>query len=144
MVGSRRYVGGFAFCVLRFALCLVLADGGRSKSKGKTQSAKRKSKTPTELPMMSLSCVHRGECRLPPALPHQPRGSTVNGQRSKVGCGAYPTYDLPHTTYVLSFQQHSGFQSVTTFVFYNIPATLSILEARSFVFNNIPASVVHF
>jgi hypothetical protein len=33
----------------------------------------------------------------------------------------FPTYDLPPTNY-LSFQQHSRFQSVTTFVFCNIPA----------------------
>ena len=44
----------------------------------------------------------------------------------------------------LSFQQHSRFQRVTTFVFYNIPASLGGPQVRSFVFNNVPASFPRF
>jgi hypothetical protein len=64
------------------------------------------------------------------------------------------TYPLRHTTYrpphlpsaayLLSFQQHSRFQRVTIFVFYNIPALSRPGKSRSFVFIDIPASVAHF
>jgi len=58
--------------------------------------------------------------------------------------GAFPTYHLRHTTYLLSFQEHSRFQRVTTFVLYNIPAFLRPVETRSFVFIDIPAMFIHF
>jgi len=76
-------------------------------------------------------------------LPHLPTESTVDGQQSRAGCGSSPTYDLPPTNY-LSFQQHSRFRRVTTFVFYNIPALPWAAEAWSFVFIDIPALVLHF
>ncbi|MGD0012221.1 MAG: hypothetical protein ABSE93_27240, partial [Terriglobia bacterium] len=40
--------------------------------------------------------------------------------------------------------QHPRFQRVTTFVLYNIPASLWVVESRSFVFIDIPASVRQF
>jgi hypothetical protein len=64
---------------------------------------------------------------------------------SSVTCpSSFPTYHLRHTTYLLSFQQHSRFQRITTFVFYNIPASSGAVEARPFVFIYIPASLLHF
>jgi hypothetical protein len=55
----------------------------------------------------------------------------------------HSTYHLPVANY-LSFQQHYRFMSVTTFVFYNIPALSSSVELRPFVFIDIPALLVHF
>jgi hypothetical protein len=52
-------------------------------------------------------------------------------------------YHLPHTNY-LSFQQHYRFRRVTTFVFYNIPASRASFPQRSFVFIDIPALLVQF
>jgi len=51
---------------------------------------------------------------------------------------------LRPTTYLLSFQQHSSFQGVTIFVFYNIPGLAQAVESLSFVFIDIPAWFVHF
>jgi len=61
-------------------------------------------------------------------------------------CSSPPTtYDIPPATYELpSFQQHSRFQRVTTFVFYNIPGLRRVAESRSFVFIDIPESSGHF
>ena len=56
----------------------------------------------------------------------------------------FPTYHLRHTVYLLCFQQHSRFQRVTTFVFYNVPASAWAAEIRSFVFIDIPALLFHF
>jgi hypothetical protein len=42
--------------------------------------------------------------------------------------------------YLFSFQQHSRFTSVTTFVFYDIPGLRPPLDNLSFVFNSIPTS----
>jgi len=53
------------------------------------------------------------------------------------------TYYPPHTNY-LSFQQHSRFRRVSTFVFYNIPAFSQVAESRSFVFIDIPAWFLYF
>jgi hypothetical protein len=55
----------------------------------------------------------------------------------------HTTYYLPQTNY-LSFQQHSSFRRVTTFVFYNIPAFSRVADSRTFVFIDIPALFVHF
>ena len=56
----------------------------------------------------------------------------------------FPTYHLRHTTYLLCFHQHSRFRRVTTFVFYNIPASPQAGERRSFVFIDIPVSFRQF
>jgi hypothetical protein len=50
---------------------------------------------------------------------------------------------MPDTNY-LCFQQHSRFQRVTAFVFYNIPGSSLSMEGLSFVFIDIPASFLHF
>ena len=81
-------------------------------------------------------------------FPHLPSTTYQESQQSKVGWSTSPrtTYDLPSATYHLpdtnhfSFQQHSRFQGVTTFVFFNIPASLCATEIRSFVFIAIPSS----
>src|SRR5208337_741957 len=74
VVCGRWYVGRGA---LRFALCLVLPDAERSNSKGKTQSAKRKSKNPkvgrASFPICDM---------LPSTCPSPPT-----------------TYPIPHTPY---------------------------------------------
>ena len=57
---------------------------------------------------------------------------------------SFPTYHLRHTTYLLFFHQHSRFQHVTTFVFYNIPGLLGVAGSRSFVFIDIPALLGQF
>jgi len=80
---------------------------------------------------------------IPLTVYHPPRQSTVNGQQSKVGCGSSPTYYLPPTNY-LSFQEHSRFKCVTTFVFIDIPASFWAAESWPFVFIDIPASLLHF
>ena len=51
---------------------------------------------------------------------------------------------LPSTIYLLFFQQHSRILRVTTFVFYNVPASAWAAEIRSFVFIDIPALVRQF
>jgi|GEM_PF-1201725 hypothetical protein len=56
---------------------------------------------------------------------------------------SFLTYHLPDPNYH-SFQQHSRFRPVTTFVFYNIPALSLPVESRPFVFIDIPASCLHF
>jgi hypothetical protein len=48
------------------------------------------------------------------------------------------------TANLLSFQQHSRPQRVTTCVFYNIPALSRAAEIRPFIFIDIHASLVHF
>ena len=63
---------------------------------------------------------------------------TVEGWRR-----LFPTYHLRGTNY-LSFEQHSRFLHVTTFVFYSIPASFPSVEDRPFVFIEIPASFLHF
>jgi len=89
---------GFAFCVLRFALCLVLPDAERCKSKGKTQSAKRKSKNP------KAGCTSFPVYYLRHATYQMP----------------FPAYHIPHTRYHISSTAYD-IQS-TSFVFSNIPA----------------------
>ena len=92
---------GFAFCVLRFALCLVLPDAERCKSKGKTQSAKRKSKNPkagcTSFPVYYLRHATR---QLP-----------------------FPAYRIPHTTYHIPDTRHHMPSTA-----YDIPSMSSVLS----------------
>jgi hypothetical protein len=61
------------------------------------------------------------------------------------------TYDIPPAVLphvppanYHSFQQHSRFQRLTTFVFYNIPGSHRAAESWSFVFIDIPASFPQF
>jgi hypothetical protein len=58
--------------------------------------------------------------------------------------GGFHAYHLRHTIYLLCFQEHSRFQRLTTFVFYNIPASPPLFPQRSFVFMDIPALLRHF
>jgi len=53
------------------------------------------------------------------------------------------TYHIRPTNY-LSFQQHSRFKQLRTFVFIDIPASWPSFPQRSFVFNDIPVSFVRF
>jgi hypothetical protein len=56
-----------------------------------------------------------------------------------------PPFDhhLPSVNY-LSFQQHSRFRRLTTFVFIDIPASPASFPKRPFVFIDIRASFVQF
>jgi hypothetical protein len=52
-------------------------------------------------------------------------------------------YNQPSINH-LSFQLHSGFLRISTFIFMHIPASPASFPRRSFVFNDIPGSFVQF
>jgi hypothetical protein len=72
---------------------------------------------------------------------------TAVGSKQKAAGGGQMLFILTpdsRTLNPVSFQQHSRFQRVTTFVFYNIPALRPPAKSRSFVFNDIPVLFVRF
>jgi len=55
-----------------------------------------------------------------------------------------PTTDPLLSSNHLSFQQHSRYRGLSTFVFIDIPALPRAVESRPFVFIDIPALLLHF
>jgi hypothetical protein len=80
-----------------------------------------------------------------PRVP-QTRSSQIQyavGSKQKAVGVASSKWPIHHLQF-LSFQQHSRFQRLTTYVFIDIPALPSLFPQRSFVFNNILALVGQF